>query len=79
MSMQSVLPLLAVLLFGLLTVSHAGQPADVPQPSQYILFNRAPGQGMHQGRPETLGRRQFAEVLAVFPNRPGTPIQTGTR
>jgi len=77
MSLKSVVPILAVLLLGLLTVSHAGQPADVPQPSQYVLFNRAPGQGMHQGRPETLGRRQFAEVLAVFPNRPGTPLQTG--
>ena len=65
------------MLFGLLTVSHAGQPADVPQPTQYILFNRAPGQGMYQGRPETLGRRQFDEVLAEFPNRPGAPIQTG--
>jgi len=46
-------------------------------PSQYIVFNRAPGQGMQQGAPETLGCRQFEEVLAKFPNRPALRIQTG--
>ena len=45
--------------------------------TQYILFNRAPGQGMNQARPETLGRAQFEEVLARFPNRPSAPVQTG--
>ena len=44
---------------------------------QYILFNRAPGQGMYQGIPETLGRKQFEEILAHFPNRPAARIQTG--
>jgi hypothetical protein len=47
------------------------------QATQYIVFNRAPGQGMTQFVPETLGRQQFAEVLARFPNRPASPIQTG--
>jgi hypothetical protein len=45
--------------------------------TQYILFNRAPGQGMNQAAPESLGRKQFAEVLARFPNRAGARIQTG--
>ncbi len=44
---------------------------------QYILLNRAPRQGMDQRTPETLGRRQFEEVLARFPNRPSARIQTG--
>jgi len=51
--------------------------AAVDSNTQYILFNRAPGQGMNQGVPETLGRIQFEEVLARFPNRPGSRIQTG--
>ena len=46
-------------------------------PTQYLLFNRAPGQGMYQGSPESLGRRQFEEVLARFPNRPAARVQTG--
>ncbi|MHB9005927.1 MAG: hypothetical protein ACYDC1_03265 [Limisphaerales bacterium] len=46
-------------------------------PTQYVLFNRAPGQGMYQGSPESLGRRQFEEVLARFPNRPAARVQTG--
>ena len=32
---------------------------------------------MYQGVPETLGRKQFDEVLARFPNRGEAPIQTG--
>lgn len=46
-------------------------------PTQYLLFNRAPGQGMYQGRPESLGRPQFDDILARFPNRPDAPVQTG--
>jgi len=42
---------------------------------QHILFNRAPGQGMHQAVPATLGRRQFEDVLAIFPHQPA--VQTG--
>jgi hypothetical protein len=45
--------------------------------SQYILLNRAPGQGMYQGRPESLGRAQFEEILSALPNCPGGRIQTG--
>ncbi len=45
--------------------------------TQYLLFNRAPGQGMNQSIPATLGRQQFADVLAHFPNRPTARIQTG--
>jgi hypothetical protein len=45
--------------------------------TQYILFNRAPGQGMHQGAPDSLGSKQFDEVRARFPNRPDSRIQTG--
>jgi len=44
---------------------------------QYIVFNRAPGRGMYQGVPDTLGRKQFEEVLTRVPNRPGSRIQTG--
>lgn len=44
---------------------------------QYILVNRAPGQGMYQAVPATLGRKQFEEVLARFPNRPSARVQTG--
>jgi hypothetical protein len=46
-------------------------------PIQYVLFNRAPGQGMYQGRPESLGSGQFEEVLARFPNVPVARLQTG--
>ena len=57
-------------------VDQAGQTPPTA-PTQYILFNRAPGQGMYQGSPASLGRSQFEEVLARFPNRPDAPIQTG--
>jgi hypothetical protein len=36
--------------------------------TQYIVFNRAPGQGMYQGLPDSLRRKAFDEVLAHFPN-----------
>jgi hypothetical protein len=58
----------------------AADGADQPTRTgltQYVLFNRAPGQGMYQGRPESLGREQFEEVLARFPHRPHAPVQTG--
>lgn len=45
--------------------------------TQYILFNRAPGQGMNQRIPDSLGRKQFDEILAQFPNRSNARIQTG--
>ncbi len=51
--------------------------AAVGAETQYILFNRAPGQGMNQSRAETLGRAQFEEILARFPNRPAATVQTG--
>ena len=60
-------------IFGLLDLD----PDLDPAPTQYILFNRAPGQGMNQHVPETLGRKQFEEVLAQFPNRPEARVQTG--
>lgn len=46
------------------------------EPVQYIVFNRAPGQGMYQGEPESLGRKAFEEVLAQFPNGPTQRFQT---
>lgn len=45
--------------------------------TQYILFNRAPGQGMYQGVPDSLGPKQINDVRARFPNRPNSRIQTG--
>lgn len=44
--------------------------------TQYIVFNRAPGQGVYQGEPESLGRKAFDEVLAEFPNHPKKRVQT---
>jgi hypothetical protein len=52
-------------------------PGGSRRAPQYILFNRAPGQGMHQAVPESLGRKQFDEVLARFPNRLASRVQTG--
>ncbi len=49
----------------------------VAAPVQYIVFNRAPGQGMYQGEPESLGRKAFDEVLTRFPNHADSRIQTG--
>jgi hypothetical protein len=54
----------------------ASKQPEIP-PVRYILFNRAPGQGMNQHTPESLGVRQFQEVLARFPNRPEARVQTG--
>lgn len=51
-------------------------PATPSETTQYIVFNRAPGQGMYQGEPESLGRKAFDQVLAQFPNAPGKPVQT---
>lgn len=52
--------------------------ADDERSTQYILVNRAPGQGMNQLVPESLGRNQFEEVLARLPNQPaGSRVQTG--
>jgi hypothetical protein len=45
--------------------------------TQYILFNRAPGRGMNQAIPESLGIEQFKEILDQFPNRGSLPVQTG--
>ena len=45
--------------------------------SQYVLFNRAPGQGMNQHVPESLGRKQFDEVLARFPHRAEARVRIG--
>lgn len=76
----SVSPALCLALFVLLAGALRGA---VPEPSlaagtpQYIVFNRAPGQGMYQGTPASLGRKGFDEVLAQFPNAPGKRVQTG--
>jgi hypothetical protein len=53
------------------------QDGPPSKPTQYIIFNRAPGRGMNQADPESLGQPQFEEILQQFPNRPGSPIQTG--
>jgi len=45
--------------------------------TQYVLFNRAPGMGMNQRVPNSLGHKQFEEILAFFPNRPEARVQTG--
>ena len=80
--MNTRMPLLTALLLTPLAMLHsAGAPKSQLQPAvpatQYILFNRAPGQGMNQAFPESLGRKQFDEVLARFPNRAGARLQTG--
>jgi hypothetical protein len=62
---------LTALLLSLFTTTNSA--ADT---AQYIVFNRAPGQGMYQGEPETLGRKAFDEVIAQFPNTPGKRVQT---
>ena len=56
--------------------ANAAERLNASRP-QYILFNRAPGQGMSQLVPESLGRTHFEEVLARFPNQPTSRIQTG--
>lgn len=58
-------------------IRSATAPSTANSKTQYILFNRAPGQGMYQAIPESLGRKQFEEVLARFPNRGNSQIQTG--
>ncbi len=69
------------LIVALLSIVAAGSPAPASEvindPRQYILVNRAPGQGMNQAAPDSLGREQFEEVLAQFPNHPSARIQTG--
>jgi hypothetical protein len=45
--------------------------------TQYILFSRAPGKGVYQGNPESLGIGGFQEILKRFPNRPDARVQTG--
>ena len=50
--------------------------AALAETPQYIVFNRAPGQGMYQGEPESLGRKAFDDVLAQFPNDPNKRVQT---
>lgn len=47
------------------------------EPTQSIVFNRAPGQGMYQGQPDSLGMKAFEEVLAKFPNAPDNRVRTG--
>ena len=59
-----------------LLIAHFLCSAAIAGTTQYIVFNRAPGQGMYQGEPETLGRKAFDEVLAQFPNAPGKRVQT---
>lgn len=67
----------AILLLALSSELRAAAVGTAGVAPQYILFNRAPGQGMYQGSPHTLGRKNFQEVLNRFPNRPEAPIQTG--
>lgn len=67
--MKPTLTLLTTLLLAPMAALYsAGAPSPHLQPAvpatQYILFNRAPGQGMYQATPESLGRKQFDEVLA---------------
>ncbi len=46
--------------------------------TQYVLFCRAPGEGVYQGKPESLGAEDnFQEILKRFPNRPDAKVQTG--
>jgi hypothetical protein len=69
---------IAVVIPGTLHSVDGGQDGrGALEKTQYIVFNRAPGRGMTQFDPETLGHRQFEEVLARFPNRPTAAIQTG--
>ncbi len=69
----------AILWFPALVAISAAAAADAAAiaGTQYILVNRAPGQGMYQGAPETLGRQQFEEVLTKIPNHPEARVQTG--
>jgi hypothetical protein len=43
-------------------VMYCGISLEAAEPWQYIVFNRAPGQGMHQGEPDSLGRKAFDEA-----------------
>ncbi|WP_461782866.1 hypothetical protein [Prosthecobacter sp.] len=60
-----------------LLAAHFLCSAAVADTTQYIVFNRAPGQGMYQGQPESLGRKAFDEVLSQFPNASDKQVQTG--
>jgi len=69
--------LFTALLLALLGALDAADGGAVSPATQYVLFCRAPGQGMNQQLPATLGRKNFAEVLARFPNKAAARIQTG--
>ena len=78
--------LLAALL--ITSLASAADETNVPAPYagslpgadiQYVRFNRAPGQGMNQAVPETLGRKQFEEVLVPFPSLVETSGQAGSQ
>lgn len=51
----------------------AAEPREVP--NQFIVFNRAPGQGMNQFAPHTL--TNFGEVISRFPNQTNGHYRTG--
>lgn len=55
---------------------NATQPEQTA-PRQFILLNRAPGQGMNQAVPSSLGPQNFTEILEHFPNHPDATVQTG--
>ena len=60
----------------------ADRAARLPKPPMFLRprntsFSAAPGQGMNQQVPETLGRSNFEEILAQLPNAPSARIQTG--
>lgn len=63
-------------IWGLVALVHLCAGSGFAPPIHYIVFNRAPGQGMYQGEPESLGRRAFDEVLAQFPSAPTKRLPT---
>jgi hypothetical protein len=77
MNQQALVQITATILVCLATKPQRIEAADAETPTQYILFNRAPGQGMNQSQPSSLGQKQFEEILQHFPNHPESRFQTG--
>ena len=51
------------------TLLLSGGGLQAAETTQYIDFSRAPGQGKYQGQPESLAKKAFEEVLALFPDQ----------
>lgn len=69
--------ILIIWMVSIVSVTLFAQSGEIIDGTKYVIFNRAPGQGMSQEKPESINRVSFEEVAKSFTQQSNSKVKVG--